>query len=129
VSGVTRWSCLQWARREAALSLGGARREDGGMTVWLRAGLREVVAVREALNSLEAQLVVRARLNGCTWAELAEDLELTAGGVRRRHLAIDPVFARRPVRLSSIDEYHAEFVAAMRAQGIFLESPPVSPRR
>ena len=99
------------------------------MTVWLRAGLREVVAVREALNSLEAQLVVQARLNGCTWAELAEDLELTAGGVRRRHLAIDPVFARRPVRRSSIDEYHAEFVAAMRAQGIFLESPTVSARR
>jgi hypothetical protein len=96
------------------------------MTIWLRAGLREVVAVREALNSLEAQLVVQARLSGCTWTELAEDLELTPGGVRRRHLAIDPVFARRPVRRSSIDEYHAEFVAAMRAQGILLEPPTVS---
>ena len=87
------------------------------MSEAMRSGLREVVAVRAALQLLETQLVVQARLSGCTWAELAQDLELTAGGARRRHLAVDPVLARRPVNLSSIDQYHAEFVAAMRAQG------------
>lgn len=86
----------------------------------LRSGLREVVAARAALDSLEAQLVVHARLGGCTWAELAQDLELTAGGVRRRHLAVDPVFARGALQPPSIDEFHAEFVAAMRAQGVSL---------
>jgi len=34
--------------------------------------------------------------------------------------ASDPVFAWRPRRPQTIDEYHAEFVAAMRAQGISL---------
>ena len=91
------------------------------MSDWLRAGLRELVAARAALDSLESELVVQARLSGCTWAELARDLELTPGGVRRRHLAVDPIFARRPSEPQTIEEYHAEFVAAMRAQGVFLE--------
>jgi hypothetical protein len=87
---------------------------------WVRAGLREVVAARAALDSLETELVVQARLNGCTWAELARELELTAGGVRRRHLASDPILARRPSGPPTIDDYHAEFLAAMRAKGVFL---------
>jgi len=82
--------------------------------------LREVVAARAALDSLEAQLVVRARRNGCTWAELAEDLGISAGGARRRHLAVDPILGERPLRVPTMDEYHTEFLAAMRAQGIFL---------
>jgi hypothetical protein len=73
------------------------------------------------LDSLEAQLVVQARSSGCTWAELARDLGLSAAGVRRRHLAVDPVFALRPLRPPSIDEYHAEMVAAMRAKGVLLD--------
>ncbi len=91
------------------------------MSESLRAELREVVAARAALDTLETQLVVRARSSGCTWAELAEDLGLSAAGVRRRHLAVDPVFARRPRQPQTIDAYHEEFVAAMRAQGVFLE--------
>lgn len=96
------------------------------MSEWLRAGLREVVAARAVLESLETELVAQARLNGCTWAELARDLELTAGGVRRRHLEIDPASRRRSPKPPTIDEYHAEFVAAMRAQGVFLECPSTS---
>jgi hypothetical protein len=46
---------------------------------------------------------------------------LTPGGARRRHLGLDPIAARRPTGPPTIDEYHAEFVAAMRAQGVFLE--------
>ena len=91
------------------------------MSEWLRAGLREVAAARATLESLETQLVVRARLSGCTWAELGDDLDLSAGGVRRRHLAVDPIFARRPARPPTIEEYHAEMRAALRAQGVFLE--------
>jgi len=99
----------------------GWRREDGVMSESWRAGLRELVAARAALDSLETQLVVHARSSGCTWAELAQDLELSAAGARRRHLAVDPVFARRSLKPQTIDEYHEEFVAAMRAQGVFLE--------
>jgi len=90
------------------------------MSESLRAQLREVVAARADLDALETQLIIQARSSGCTWAELAQDLGLTAAGVRRRHLAVDPVFAKRSRKPQTIDEYHEEFVAAMRAQGVFL---------
>jgi len=121
VIGVTRWPYLEQTRREGTLSAGSPPGEDGAMTDSLRAGLREVVAARATLDLLEARLVIHARRNGCTWAELGQDLQLTAAGARRRHLAVDPVFAVRPLKPPSIDEYHAEFVAAMRAQGISLK--------
>jgi hypothetical protein len=38
-----------------------------------------------------------------------------------RHLAGDPIFARRSHRPPTIDEYHAEMFAALRAQGVFVE--------
>lgn len=85
------------------------------------AALRELVAVRAAFDSLEKMLVVRARLAGATWTELAASLGISKQGVRSRHLAADPIFARRPTKPPTIAEYHAEFVAAMRAQGVFLE--------
>lgn len=86
-----------------------------------RTELRELAAARAALDSRETQLVVRARSSGCTWAEVGEALGLTAAGARRRHLAVDPVLALRPRKPPTIDEYHAEMVAAMRAQGVFLD--------
>jgi hypothetical protein len=80
--------------------------------------LREIVALRAALDSLEATLVIRARSHGATWPQLAQPLGLTKQGVRRRHLHNDPVFARRPARPQTIDEYHAEMVVFMRERGI-----------
>jgi hypothetical protein len=90
-----------------------------GSTV--EAALRELVAARSALDSLEAMLVVRARSSGATWSDLAVCLGLSKQGARKRYLAIDPIFKRRSLRAQTIEEYHAEFVAAMRAQGVFLE--------
>ena len=52
-----------------------------------------------------------AREHGATWSELGEPLGLSKQGARRRHLAIDPIFARRPRRPPTIDEYHAEMLA------------------
>jgi hypothetical protein len=57
--------------------------------------LREIVAARAALNSLEATLVIRARSYGRSWSELAEPLGVTKQAARSRHLARDPVAARR----------------------------------
>lgn len=57
--------------------------------------LREIVAARAALSSLEATLVVRARSHGRSWAELAVPLGVTKQAARSRHLARDPVAARR----------------------------------
>ena len=88
--------------------------------------LRELVAARAALDSLEATLVARARSSGATWSELAAPLGLSKQGIRKRHLAIDPIFARRPSKPPTIDEYHAELAAAIRAQGVFLECPSTS---
>jgi hypothetical protein len=67
---------------------------------WLppeRLALREVVAARRALATLEAQLVCCARRGGASWTQLAQDLQLTRQGARQRHLKIDPV-ATRPRR-------------------------------
>jgi hypothetical protein len=79
-------------------------------------GLEAIVAARGALDSLERTLVARAREHGATWSELGELLGLSKQGARRRHLAIDPIFARRARRPQTIDEYHAEMLAALRAQ-------------
>jgi hypothetical protein len=80
--------------------------------------LREIVAAHAALDSLEATLVALARSRGANWSELAIPLGLSKQGVRKRHLAIDPIFARRALRPQTIDEYHAELIAATRAQGV-----------
>lgn len=85
------------------------------------ATLREIIMARAALDSLETMLVVRARSRGATWSELGTVLGLTKQGARTRHLATDPLFERRSQKPPSIEEYHADFVAAMRAQGVFLE--------
>jgi hypothetical protein len=58
-----------------------------------RSGLREIVALRAVLDALEAELVVGARGRGCRWQDLGEDLGLSAHGVRKRHLASDPIYA------------------------------------
>ena len=58
-----------------------------------RSGLREIVAVRAALDALESALVAHARARGTSWHALGEDLGLTAHGARRRHLGVDPRYA------------------------------------
>lgn len=83
--------------------------------------LRELVAARAALDSLEAMLVVRARSHGATWSDLATSLGLSKQGARKRYLAIDPIFQRRSQNPPTIEEYHAEMRAALRAQGVFVE--------
>lgn len=79
--------------------------------------LRDLVAARVALDAREAELVVRARAHGATWADLGRSLGLSKQAARKRHLAIDPIFARRARRAPTIEEYHAEIAAAMRAEG------------
>jgi hypothetical protein len=87
----------------------------------IESALREIVSAREALDSLERTLVVHARSYGSTWSDIAGPLGLSKQGVRRRHLAVDPIFARRSRRPPTIAEYHAEMFAAVRAQGVFVE--------
>ena len=72
--------------------------EPSGPGDVFRSGLREIVAVRAALDALETQLVVHARSRGCKWRELGEDLGLSAHGARKRHLAADPIHAWRSQR-------------------------------
>jgi hypothetical protein len=67
-----------------------------------RSGLREIVAARAALDRLETELIVGARGRGHNWRELGEDLGLSAHGVRKRHLAVDPIRAWRAQR--TLDE-------------------------
>ena len=83
----------------------------------LETALRELIEVRAALDVREAELVVRARAHGATWVELGDALGLSKQAVRKRHLAVDPIFARRPRRPPTIDEYHAELRATLRAGG------------
>lgn len=78
----------------------------------LEAALRELAPARSALDSLERSLVVRARLEGETWSELGAALGMTKQGVRKRHLAVDPIHARRPRRAETLAELHAELFAA-----------------
>jgi hypothetical protein len=68
-----------------------------------RSGLREIVALRAALDDLETELVVGARSRGYKWRELGEDLGLSAHGVRKRHLAVDPIHAWRSQRAPGLE--------------------------
>ena len=77
-------------------------RDPGGV---FRAGLREIVAVRAVLDALEAELVIAARDRGAKWRELGEDLGMSAHGVRKRHLAVDPIYAWRSQREPTFAEY------------------------
>jgi hypothetical protein len=79
----------------------------------LEAALRELVTARRAIDALEISLVVSARAMGATWAELAEPLALSKQGVRKRHLSVDPIFARRAERPPTLAEYHAEMYAVL----------------
>lgn len=87
----------------------------------IRRALREVVAVRAALETLESQLVVAAREQGVSWGSLATDLGITRQGARQRHLSVDPVAARRPK--SAMDAFYAEFHAAVAAGEIPVLEP------
>ena len=80
-----------------------------------RRALRELVAVRAALEALESKLVVAARRRGVSWGELAVDLGITPQGARQRHIAVDPVAARRPKRQSAMAAFYAELDAAIAA--------------
>jgi hypothetical protein len=73
-----------------------------------RTGLREIVAARAALAALESELVVGARRRGYKWRELGEDLELSPHGARKRHLAVDPIYARKSQREPGLAEYLSE---------------------
>lgn len=54
--------------------------------------------MRAALDALETELVVGARSRGYSWRKLGEDLGLSAHGVRKRHIADDPIYAWRSQR-------------------------------
>jgi hypothetical protein len=75
-----------------------SRFEPWGPGDVFRSGLREIVTARAALDALETKLVVGARSRGYSWRKLGEDLGLSAHGVRKRHLAVDPIYARRSQR-------------------------------
>ena len=68
-----------------------------------RSGLREIAAVRAALDGLETALIVGARSRGYKWRELGEDLGLSAHGARKRHLAVDPIHAWRSQRTPGLE--------------------------
>lgn len=89
----------------------------------IRRALREVVAVRAALETLESQLVVAAREQGVSWGSLATDLGITRQGARQRHLSVDPVAARRPKPASALNAFYAEFHAAVAAGEIPVLEP------
>ena len=80
-----------------------------------RRALREVVAARAVLKTVESKLVVAAREQGTSWSELATDLGISPQGARRRHLAVDPVALRRPKRKSAMAAFYDEFHAAIAA--------------
>jgi hypothetical protein len=87
----------------------------------IESALRDIVLARAALDSLERTLVVHARSYGSTWSDVAAPLGLSKQGARRRHVAGDPIFGRRSRRPPTIDEYHEQMLAALRAQGVFVE--------
>ena len=76
-----------------------------------RSGLREIVALRAVLVSLESELVVGARLRRHSWRAVGDDLGLSPGGARRRHLAVDPPRTREPYREASLAEALAHLIA------------------
>jgi hypothetical protein len=89
------------------------RREDDVV----RVALREIVAVRTALDSLETKLVIEARRRGHRWRELGADLGLSAHGVRKRHVAHDPIRAqRRPDEPMSFEELRDALAAMTRSR-------------
>ena len=81
---------------------------------FMRAGLalREIAALRRVLDSLEAELVRNARLDGASWTTIAAELGLTRQGARRRHLAIDPLPPRPKQPVSGLDAYLEQLKAA-----------------
>ena len=50
-----------------------------------KVGLRAVLALRRLLESLESVQVDNARLNGWSWQEIADALEITRQGVHKKH--------------------------------------------
>ena len=81
----------------------------------IRVGLRELGAVRAALDWLEAALVIEARGRGYRWHEIGADLGLSAHGARKRHLAQDPIRARRqPHEPMSFEELRDALAAMTR---------------
>jgi hypothetical protein len=50
-------------------------------------GLREVVALRETLERVERELVVAARANRSSWAEIGAALRVSRQSAYRRHAA------------------------------------------
>jgi hypothetical protein len=93
----------------------------------VEAGLREIVATRRMLDSIESKLVAKAREDGATWAQLGELLGLTRQGARARHLIVDPVSARTkgPDDLPTMAEYHAEIAALVAAEARSAREPAV----
>ncbi len=53
-------------------------------------GLREVAAAREQLDTLQTALVIEARRQWATWAEIGSLLGLTEQGAWKRYRAVDP---------------------------------------
>lgn len=80
----------------------------------VRTGLREIVALRRALDRLEAALVTEGRRRGYHWADLGEDLGLSLHGARRRHLANDPIYAWKLQRQPTPAEAAERFAADLR---------------
>ena len=78
--------------------------------------LRGVVAARAALADLERALVVQGREQGASWAQLAAPLGISKQAVRQRHVAVDPIAAQRPRRLTD-EEYRDRVFAWARANG------------
>ena len=89
--------------------------EDTRLLSANRRALREVVAARAALKTVESKLVVAAREQGASWGTLAADLGLSPQGARQRHLAVDPIALRRPKRQSAMAAFYDEFHAALAA--------------
>lgn len=98
------------------LSFAGAGGDDDGvLSEEIDEQLRMIAAEHASLRARESELVVRARSTGASWTELGHVLGLSKQAVRRRHLAVDPVFARRSERPPTIAEYHDEMMTALRA--------------
>ena len=56
-----------------------------------KVGLRAVLALRRLLESLESVQVDNARLNGWSWQEIADALEVTRQGVHKKHAGRMPM--------------------------------------
>jgi hypothetical protein len=58
-------------------------------------GLREVVAARAQLDLLQTALVIEARWQWASWAEIGALLGMTPQGAWKRYRAVDPIPPRR----------------------------------